>query len=108
VARRFLDGARAAGLDTGTSRGIGIVPVITGSSILAARLSDALFKRGYNVQPILYPAVPEQSSRLRFFLCSDHTDAHIDGVVAALAEEMALLSGQKTDLMALATQLNQG
>ena len=88
-ARRFMDGARAAGLDTGPSEGVAIVPVITGSSIKAARLSHALAGRGINVQPILHPAVAERAARLRFFLSSDHTDAQIDRTLEVLAEEAA-------------------
>jgi 8-amino-7-oxononanoate synthase len=107
VAARFLAGARDAGLDAGSSVGLGIVPIITGSSILAARLSDALFRRGINVQPILYPAVPEQSARLRFFLSSDHTHDQIDATISALAEEHARLSLQSVDLSALASELRQ-
>jgi 8-amino-7-oxononanoate synthase len=107
AASAFLEGARRAGLNTGTSVGLGIVPILTGSSITAARLSDALFKRRINVQPILYPAVPEQSARLRFFLSSEHTPHHIETVVAALAEENARLSSQTTDLADLARQLRQ-
>src|SRR5260370_715969 len=70
----FLHLAREGGLDVGGSVGAAIVPVITGSSIGAARLSQALFRRGINVQPILYPAVPERAARLRFFLTAEHTD----------------------------------
>ena len=86
---RFLEGARAAGLDVGPSEGVAIVPVITGSSIKAARLSQALAKRGINVQPILHPAVAERSARLRFFLSAAHTDAQIDRTLEVLAEEAA-------------------
>ena len=86
---RFRDGARAAGLDTGSSEGVAIVPVITGSSIKAARLSQALAGRGVNVQPILHPAVAERAARLRFFLSADHTDAQIDRTLEVLAEEAA-------------------
>ena len=57
----------------------------------AARLSEALFARGINVQPILYPAVEEKSARLRFFVCADHTDQDIEHVVAVLAEELRRL-----------------
>ena len=88
-ARRFLDGARAAGLDTGPSEGVAIVPVITGSSIKAARLSQALARRGINVQPILHPAVAERAARLRFFISSEHTDAQIDRTLEVLVEEAA-------------------
>ena len=85
----FLHLAKTAGLDTGGSAGFAIVPVIIGSSVGAARLSQALFERGINVQPILYPAVPEASARLRFFLSCEHTEAQIRATIAAVAEAMA-------------------
>ncbi|WP_338878800.1 aminotransferase class I/II-fold pyridoxal phosphate-dependent enzyme [Achromobacter veterisilvae] len=87
----FLARARRAGIDTGTSAGLAIVPAIVGNSIRAARLSAALFARGINAQPILYPAVPEQSARLRFFLCSEHSEADVARAVDALAEEIERL-----------------
>ena len=105
MSRLFLEKAKQAGLDTGSSEGFGIVPIITGSSIAAARLSDALFKRGINVQPILYPAVPEQAARLRFFLSCEHTPGQIEAAVGFLAEESARLQGQSLDLAALAGRL---
>ncbi|WP_135467599.1 aminotransferase class I/II-fold pyridoxal phosphate-dependent enzyme [Crenalkalicoccus roseus] len=80
----FLRLAREAGFDTGGSAGLGIVPVILGSSVRAARMAAALFEAGVNVQPILFPAVPERSARLRFFLCSEHTAEEIERAVAAL------------------------
>jgi 7-keto-8-aminopelargonate synthetase-like enzyme len=81
--------ARESGLDTGTSAGLAIVPVIVGSSVAAARLSQALFEAGVNVQPILYPAVPDSSARLRFFLSALHTEAQLRATVAALVAAMA-------------------
>ncbi|MEQ1739130.1 MAG: aminotransferase class I/II-fold pyridoxal phosphate-dependent enzyme [Methyloglobulus sp.] len=87
----FLEQARAAGIDTGTSTGLAVIPAITGSSIRAARLSAALFERGINVQPILYPAVPEKSARLRFFVSCQHTEAQIQQTVQATAEEIEKL-----------------
>lgn len=83
----FLDLARAAGIDTGASAGFSVIPAITGSSIKAARLSEALFARGINVQPILYPAVAERSARLRFFVSCEHTEAQIRASVQLLAQE---------------------
>jgi len=80
----FLQTARAAGLDTGASTGRALVPVMTGSSLKAARLSEALFAQGINVQPILYPAVPEKSARLRFFISCMHTEAQIDQTIRAV------------------------
>ena len=87
-AGQFLALARAAGIDTGSSSGLAVIPAITGSSLKAARLSNALFARGINAQPILYPAVPEKSARLRFFLSSLHTEAQVEETVAVLHEEM--------------------
>lgn len=80
----FLRLARQAGFDTGGSAGLGIVPVILGSSVRAARIAASLFEAGINVQPILFPVVPERSARLRFFLCSEHTPEEIGRAVAAL------------------------
>jgi 8-amino-7-oxononanoate synthase len=85
--RFFLEQAKAAGLNTGTSAGLSVIPAITGSSIKAARLSAALFERGINVQPILYPAVPEKSARLRFFVSCEHTEDQILETVRATREE---------------------
>jgi 8-amino-7-oxononanoate synthase len=89
--RLFLESAKAAGIDTGTSVGLAVIPAIIGSSIKTARLSGRLFERGINVQPILYPAVPEKSARLRFFVSSEHTAEQITGSVQALREEIRLL-----------------
>ncbi|MEQ1765925.1 MAG: aminotransferase class I/II-fold pyridoxal phosphate-dependent enzyme, partial [Methylotenera sp.] len=87
----FLEQAKVVGIDTGTSTGLAVIPAITGSSIRAARLSAALFERGINVQPILYPAVPEKSARLRFFVSCQHTEAQIQQTVQATAEEIEKL-----------------
>lgn len=87
----FLQKAKQAGIDTGTGTGFAVIPAITGSSIKAARLSSALFERGINVQPILYPAVPEKSARLRFFISAQHSEAQIETAIQACAEELAKL-----------------
>ncbi|MBN0986988.1 aminotransferase class I/II-fold pyridoxal phosphate-dependent enzyme [Amphritea pacifica] len=85
ISEYFITQARALKLNTGDSRGIAIIPVILGSSVNAARISSALFDRGINVQPILYPAVPEKSARLRFFLSCEHTQEQIDTTLNTLA-----------------------
>ena len=87
----FLDLAREAGLDTGPSGGTAIVPELLGSSLNALRLSRALFTRGVNVQPILYPAVEEKAARLRFFITSRHTPDQIRRTITALREELAAI-----------------
>jgi 8-amino-7-oxononanoate synthase len=94
----FLARAQAAGLDTGLSQGFAIVPVITGSSIVAARLSQALLERRVAVQPILHPAVPERSARLRFFLSCDHSAEQIEDAVRTTAEALEAVRAQGVDL----------
>ncbi len=81
----FLRLARQAGFDTGSSAGLGIVPIILGSSLRAAQLAAAAFEGGVNVQPILFPVVPEGAARLRFFLSAEHTEADIEHSIAVLA-----------------------
>ena len=86
--QQFLHEARAAGINTGSSAGLAVVPAIIGSSLSTARVSAAMFERGINVQPILYPAVPEKSARLRFFMSYQHTEEQINHTIQALAEEL--------------------
>ncbi|MCA9232711.1 MAG: aminotransferase class I/II-fold pyridoxal phosphate-dependent enzyme, partial [Planctomycetales bacterium] len=86
--RLFLQLAKRAQLDTGLSNNTPVVPIITGNSEVALRLSHALFERGINVQPILYPAVEESAARLRFFITCCHSEEQIRMAVAATAEEL--------------------
>ena len=103
----FLQLAREAGLDTGGSIGAAIVPVITGSSIRAARLAQAMFGRGVNVQPILYPAVPEGAARLRFFLTAEHSEEQVRRTVAILREEAETVAAEPTDLAGVMRHLGK-
>ena len=77
ISRFFMEEANKRNLSTGSSQGIAIIPIIIGNSIKAAQISEQLYDQGINVQPILYPAVPENSARLRFFLSADHSEEHI-------------------------------
>lgn len=90
ISNYFTTRAREMKLNIGDSTGIAIIPVILGSSVKAAQISAQLFKKGINVQPILYPAVPEKSARLRFFLCCDHTEEQIDHTLQLLKEALAI------------------
>ena len=82
----FWTQARARKLDVGSSEGHAIVPVVTHSSLAAVGLSQKLFERGINVQPIIHPAVPERNARLRFFLSAEHTAEQIVSTVDTVAE----------------------
>jgi len=103
----FLHLAREGSLDVGGSIGASIVPIITGSSIRAGRLAQALFRRGVNVQPILYPAVPERAARLRFFLTAAHSEEQIRETVAVLLEESRQVTSEPSDLAAVARHLGK-
>jgi 8-amino-7-oxononanoate synthase len=89
--RQFLELARARGIDTGSSAGLSVIPTITHSSLKAARLSAALYRRKINALPIVYPAVQERSARLRFFVSSEHSEEQIRSTVEVLAEELRRL-----------------
>jgi 8-amino-7-oxononanoate synthase len=87
-ARLFLTLAKARNLNTGMSKDSPVVPVILGNSMRCLQLSQAMFARGVNVQPILYPAVEEKSARLRFFITCKHTEEQIRYTVGMMAEEL--------------------
>ena len=68
-----------------------IIPIIIGNSVAAGRISNALFRGGINVQPIIFPVVEERVARLRFFLSSEHSFKQIEEGLRATAEQLALI-----------------
>jgi 8-amino-7-oxononanoate synthase len=94
----FFNLVRAKGLNTGNGSGIAICPIVVGDSLPAAVLSQKLFERGVNVQPVLYPAVPPKEAGLRFFLTASHTDEDMAAGVNALADEMNRLDQTMREL----------
>lgn len=87
----FLECARHHQLDTGMAAGTGVVPIIVGNSMRCLQLNQRLMQAGINVHPIMYPAVPEAASRLRFFITSNLTEAEVVYTVDTLAKELATL-----------------
>ncbi|AOV17478.1 8-amino-7-oxononanoate synthase [Acidihalobacter aeolianus] len=85
VGHEFVARATALKLDTGTSSGHAVVPWIVGGSLHAVRLSALLLQEGVNVQPILYPAVPEKRARLRFFMSSAHSETDLERTFEAIS-----------------------
>lgn len=85
-AQQFMMLARERGIDTGLAQGYAVIPAIIGSSLKAAKISNRMFEKGINVQPIIYPAVEERAARLRFFVSCLHTEAQIMRAVEAYAE----------------------
>ncbi|MGE5403669.1 MAG: aminotransferase class I/II-fold pyridoxal phosphate-dependent enzyme, partial [Candidatus Saccharibacteria bacterium] len=84
----FLKLAQEAGFDTGSSQDTPIVPIMIKDSVTAMLLTRKLFDRGINVMPIVYPAVPEDMVRFRFFMSSLHTKEQIESTIDILKEEI--------------------
>ena len=99
----FLKLARERGFDTGLSNDSPVIPVILGDSIKSLILAERLFKRGINVQAILYPVVDETSARLRFFITYKHTEEQIGTTVDVVEEELAKLNKEKIPLSSVFT-----
>jgi len=84
--RRFLEGARQAGLQTGTAQGHAIVPVLFPDLKSTMMASEYLLDRGIYAPPIVHMGVPQSLPRIRFFLSARHTAVEIDRTIAMLAE----------------------
>jgi 7-keto-8-aminopelargonate synthetase-like enzyme len=92
ASRLFLTEAKKRGLNTGSSGETAVIPVITGNSLHALQLSRRIIESGVNVQPILYPAVEESATRLRFFINSTHTNQQILFAVDKCAEHLRAIA----------------
>jgi glycine C-acetyltransferase len=66
------DGLRSLGYDTGNSE-TAVIPVILNDEATAAFLAGRLRERGVFVTPILFPAVPMGSARLRLCVTAAHS-----------------------------------
>jgi 8-amino-7-oxononanoate synthase len=88
-ARFFLHAARQLGLDTGMSHDTAIVPVILRDSNFALQLVHRLMTEdGICVHAMLYPSVPKDMVRLRFFLSSMHTEQQLAYTVERVATRL--------------------
>ncbi|WP_235199837.1 8-amino-7-oxononanoate synthase [Polycyclovorans algicola] len=81
---RFRAGTAGAGLELMPST-TPIQPLLIGADADALAVSAKLMDAGYWVAAIRPPTVPEGTSRLRITLSAAHTEAEVDGLVAALA-----------------------
>jgi 8-amino-7-oxononanoate synthase len=91
-ARFFLDLMQERGLPTGLSRGVAIIPLVVGNTVRCVKLTNALLKRGIDVQPILRPGVKERSVRLRFFVNSKHSEAQLRQAAEIIDKEYQAVS----------------
>jgi 8-amino-7-oxononanoate synthase len=86
MADYFRTRARETGFDTGLSAGSAVVPVMLADSELALWLSARLFDHNVFAFPMLFPVVPRNAARLRFFLSTAHTREQIDRTIELLAK----------------------
>jgi 8-amino-7-oxononanoate synthase len=63
--------------------------VVVGEPGPAVHASLELEARGYLIRAVRPPTVPPRGSRLRLSPCAGHTEAQIDGALAALADVLA-------------------
>ena len=82
----FFSIARSLSLNTGESEGFAICPVIIGDSLRAVWVSNRLLTKGFNVLPIITPAVPDRSARLRFFINRKHRPEDMRVALEATAD----------------------
>lgn len=84
----FLSYAKSLNLDTGKSLGTAVIPIIVRNSLVAGILTTYLFQNNINVMPIIYPAVEENSARLRFFLSAAHSKKQVKQALDITAQEI--------------------
>lgn len=84
--KKLLNDIKYLGYNTGTSNNTQIIPIITGDSKKANRISQKLARNKINAMPIVYPAVKEDEARIRFFVTSLHTKADIEKTLRILKQ----------------------
>ena len=81
--RYFKRQLQDMGFDTGVSE-TPITPVIAGDPDKANALSDALLAGGIFAQPIVFPMVKREQSRIRTIVTSEHSRAQLDATLEVL------------------------
>ncbi|MFN2465252.1 MAG: glycine C-acetyltransferase [Candidatus Dormibacteria bacterium] len=92
-ARYFKGQLKELGFDTGVSE-TPITPVIAGDPDKANALSDALLAGGIFAQPIVFPMVRREQSRVRTIVTSEHSRAQLDATL-----EVFESAGRKLELI---------
>jgi glycine C-acetyltransferase len=93
--RRFKAELTRLGFDTGHSE-TPITPVMMGDPDVAGRFSDRLLAEGVFAQPVVFPTVALDKSRLRTIVTAAHSDEQLDTALAAfdrVGRELRLISG---------------
>jgi 7-keto-8-aminopelargonate synthetase-like enzyme len=79
---RVADGLRALGFDLGLTQ-TPVIPVIIGDTMRSLQAWRALFDEGVFTHPIVPPAVPQNSARLRVSMSAEHSEEQIERVLGA-------------------------
>ncbi len=93
--RRFKDGLRSLGFDTGASE-TPITPVMVGDSALAIHFANRLLEEGVWATSVVYPTVAVDGARLRTIVTAAHSDDELDACLDAFARvgrEVGLVAG---------------
>ena len=81
IQRKMREELTSLGFDTGQSVSP-IIPIIVGNDIKTAMLWRGLMDAGVFTNPVIPPAVPEKSSRLRTSYMATHTDRQLDRMLS--------------------------
>jgi len=90
---RFVGGLNALGYDTLNTKSC-VIPIIIGQEEPTLELTARLHRDGMFVSPILHPAVPVNTCRLRANVTAAHTDEDIDfalGLLEKHGKDMGLI-----------------
>jgi 8-amino-7-oxononanoate synthase len=91
----FYRALQERGIDTGVAKGLSpVVPAITGDSMHALLLSQALLEDGVNAKPIIFPAVADDAARLRFFLSALHTEEELTLTADLIAKHLTAIRAE--------------
>jgi glycine C-acetyltransferase len=93
--RRFKAELTRLGFDTGHSE-TPITPVMMGDPDTAGRFGDRLIEEGVFAQPVVYPTVAMDKSRLRTIVTAAHADEQLDialGAFDRVGHELGLIAG---------------
>ena len=93
--RRFKAELTRLGFDTGHSE-TPITPVMMGDPDTAGRFGDRLIEAGVFAQPVVYPTVAIDKSRLRTIVTAAHADEQLDialGAFDRVGRELGLIAG---------------
>jgi glycine C-acetyltransferase len=82
--RRFKEGLRSLGFDTGRSE-TPITPVMAGDSATAIRFADRLLDEGVWATSVVFPTVALDGARLRTIVTAAHSDDELDTCLDAFA-----------------------